>query len=499
MSRMARINVRARWLALVWLAVAGGCDLTDLDINTDPNAAPDAEGEVLFPTVVATIAANRSIEISPATALFAQIWASNGSTGVFTDPDRYTISSFMTGNSWAQFFTTSLRNLQFIRDQALEAELPQPSTAAQAEITMAYVFWMLTAMWETIPFTEALDEATFPTPVFDDQETVLRGIVDMLDQAIARIDENGPPGLTEGDLIYGGDMDLWRRFANSLELRTLMLIRNRDPSVDPQIAALLEQPLIRDNVQEAAIPFFAETGNENNMWKLNNQFAGFVNAMNGNQFIYAGESLVELMKDLGDPRIDTYFELAVEDFDIEPDGGGHATTEHFGQRAGVFEFDDGRTSMLSQNIVRRDWPSRIVPAAEVWLYEAEFLASQGDLGVAHSSYMAGVEAGLDFFDGKPGAIPESAKQAYLSSLPASFSSPAAAMDAIHAQQYIEVFDRAPENWTQWRRTKFPSLPLPEQAVLGDIIRRLPVPPDEVSTNPNAPVGVPLDQPMWFER
>lgn len=328
MSRMARINVRARWLALVWLPLAGGCDLTDLDINTDPNAAPDAEGDVLFPTVVATIAANRSIEISPATALFAQIMAANGSAGVFNDPERYTLSSFMTGNSWNGFFTTSLRNLQFIRDQSLEAELPQPNAAAQAEIMGAYVFWVLTALWETVPFTEALDEATFPTPVFDDQETVLRGIVDMLDQAMARIDEGAPPGIIDGDLIYGGDMELWRRFANSLKLRTLMLIRNQDPSVDAQIATLLEQPLIRDNAQEAAIPFFATTGNENNMWKVNNQFSGFVNAMNGNTFFFAGEPLVELMKDVGDPRIDTYFELAVEDFDIAPDGGGQIGRAH---------------------------------------------------------------------------------------------------------------------------------------------------------------------------
>jgi hypothetical protein len=35
-------------------------------------------------------------------------------------------------------------------------------------------------------------------------------------------------------------------------------------------------------------------------------------------------------------------------------------------------------------------------------------------------------------------------------------------------------------------------------VLGDIIRRYPMPTAERSANPNIPDPVPLDRPMWFE-
>lgn len=491
--------LRARWLVLVLAAFVGGCGLTDLDINTDPDAATEVPGDLLFPTALATIGANRSIEISPGTALFVQIMASSGSAGVFLDPERYTLSSFTVGNAWSAFYGTTLRNLTLMREQALAADPVRANVAAQSEIMSAYVFWMLTSLWETVPFTQALDGATYPQPVFDDQETVLRGIVTRLDEAIARIDENGVPGVAFGDMVYGGDMERWRRFANSLKLRTLMMIRNKDTSVDSQIGTLLGQPLIRENAQEAAIPFFNTVGNENNVWKLNNQFAGFVNAPNGNQFLFAGEVFVDLMKSLGDPRLDTYFTRAVRDFNISPDGGGTATDEHFGKPAGMSGWNDGQTSMVSQNIIRRNWPGRILPAAEVWLYEAEFRAAQGDLGAARASYLAGVQRALDYFDDKPGTISTAAKNAYLASLPGSFASQAAAFDAIHAQQYIEVFDRSPENWTEWRRTKYPALQLPAQAVLGDIIRRYSMPTDEQSSNPNTPVGIPLDRPMWFER
>ncbi len=487
-------------LILIMLPLAAGCDNPlDLNINKDPDAATAVPGDLLLPTVLANVASNRAIEISPGTAFFVQIMAASGSAGVFVDPERYTISSFTTGNSWGAFYTNGLKNLLLMRDQALAADPARTNVAAQAEITSAYIFWMLTSLWETVPYTQALNGSEYPKPIFDDQETVLHGILTKLDSAVASIDPTGLEGVQAGDLMYGGDMDLWLRFANSLKLRTLMMIRNKDASVDPQIQALLSQPLIRENSQEAAIPFFTTTNNENNVWKLNNQYGGFTNAMNGNEFLFAGKSLVDMMKDLGDPRLGTYFEYAVNDFNTSPDGGGPATNEYFGQDPGSTNWNDAQSSMVSQNIIRKDWPSRIATAAETWLYEAEFKALQGDLAGAYSSYVAGIQRGLDYFDGKPGAIGSSDKQDYINSLPQSFSGQQAALDAIHAQEYIEVFDRSPENWVYWRRTHYPSLPLPEQAVLGDIIRRYPMPPDEISANPNAPSGIALDLPMWFEK
>lgn len=463
-------------------------DPLDLDINTDPNAATEVQGDLLMPHVLATIASNRTIEFGQTTTIFSQIWVSNGSTGVFTDPERYIISSFTTGNSWFAFYNAVLKNMNLMKEQALAAEPPRNNVAAQAEILSAYTFWMLTAMWGEIPYTEALDAAEFPQPAFDEQETVLRGLLDDLDRGLALIDAAaGGPAVTDGDLIYGGDMELWERFANSLKLRILMMIRNRDPSVDTEIQALLNEPLIRTLEQEAQIPFFVDTGNENSVWQLCSDFSGF----EGDGCIWFGPStgIVDLMNGMGtgDPRLETYF---------TPSPFTDAE-EVIGQTPGVFDFGDD-TGLIHQNIVRRDFPSRILTAAEVWLYEAEFLASQGNLAGAHTSYMRGVELGLDFFDGKPGDIDESEEDEYLASLPSSFVTQGGALEAIWGQEYIEVFNRSPENWVHWKRTHYPDLPLPVEATLGDIIRRFPLPPDELTANPNAPSQVQQDAPMWFE-
>jgi hypothetical protein len=491
----------SRLLVVPALLLGTGCgDLLDLDINRDPNTATEVPADQLLPQVLVAVASTRSIEIQPGMAEIVQIWAANGSASVFINPERYDIDEFTHGNTWSTIWNSGLKNLKLMRDQALAASPARTNVAAQAEIFSAYLFLMATEIWEQTPYTQALNGAAFPKPVFDEQETVLRGLLLKLDSAVAMVDADGVPGVEFGDLIYGGNMDNWVRFANSLKLRILMLLRNRDTSVDTQIDALLSDSLIRTNAQESAVPFFATTGNENNVWKLNDRFGGFENAGNGNVFFFAGRTLVDLMKQLSDPRLNTYFELARVNLDQAPNGGGPATTEHFGQAAGVSDWNDGETSMVSQNIIRRDWPGRITTASDVWFWEAEFRASRGELGTAHTSYRQGVELALNYFDGKPGAVAAAARTAYLATLPQSFLSVDQARLAINQQQYIEVLDRAPENWTLWRRTKYPTLQPAAQAVLGDVIRRFPMPTAEISSNrENIPPVVPLDRPMWFEK
>jgi hypothetical protein len=493
--------LRATLLTTGLAAVAAGCDITDLDINRDPDAATEESiaPDQLFPTAILTVASNRTIEIGPSIHQHAQIWASNGSTGVFSNPDRYFLSGNNKSNSWNALYGGSLRNLAFMRNIGLSREPARPNVGVQADILSAYIFWVLTSIWEDVPYTQATNAAEFPNPEFDRQEVVLRGIVAKLDSAVARIDAS--QGAVQGDLIYGGNMENWRRFANSLQLRTLMMIRNRDQTVDARIEALLAQPLIRENAQEAAVPFFNTTGNENNFYKLNALFGGFNFAGSGQVFMFAGKPVVDLMKSLGDPRLDTYFALPVRNLNQAPDGGGIATTEHVGQSPGVFQWNTAFISTISQNIARAAWPNRILTAPEVWFFEAEFRARQGNLGAAHTAYVAGVQRGLAFFNGKPGAIPAAQQAAYIASLPQSFTSQTQALEAIWAQQYIEVFDRAPENWVQWRRTKYPNLEPPNAALFTDgVIRRWGIPGDEISANPNAPANRAEENavPMWFE-
>lgn len=132
------------------------------------------------------------------------------------------------------------------------------------------------------------------------------------------------------------------------------------------------------------------------------------------------------------------------------------------------------------------------------LLKAEAIArgyAGGGDAAAKQELEKGIRLSMDFFDGKEGEIDEAAKSAYIQRV----SSSSNTVLAIHQQQYLDLFNRGVEAWAQWRRVKVPTLLLPNQARLGDFIRRLPYSDEETNSNLNFTSQVPLDTPMWFEE
>lgn len=452
----------------------------DLDINTDPLAATVVESNLLFPTVMVSVSSNRTVELN-ALNIQAQHWTSGGSAGVFRNPEIYVISPNTTNNVWVGQYSTALRNLQQMRLLVNNNNPEALNIIGQAKIYEAFVFLNLTTLYGDIPFSEATQVQEFPNPKFDAQEDVLRGIVGRLDEGIDLLSTDTEI-ITNGDLIYQGDKDKWIRFANSLKLKTLMLIANVDPaSVQSQLQAVSSQPLIENNSQNAYLQFLDVVGNENPLWKTLDNFAG-----GRNVFWYAGSTLVDLMNSNDDPRRATFFD--------EVAAGGFV-----GQDQGVFSSTG--ISRVSLNILRPDLEDRYATAAETYFFLAEAVVEGYITGDAEEFYRKGVEASLDSYDGQPGEIAQADKAAYLASSRGTLDglSNANSIKQINEEQYVALFTRGLEALTHWKRTKTPEFMLPVNAALTDIIRRYPYPNSEVASNPNTPPIPALDKPMWFEN
>ncbi len=462
--------------------IAQGCDEDLVDINTNPLAATDIDPDLLFPQVFLAISQQRTVELN-STNMQAQQWASGGSAGVFSNPERYNISPNTTNNIWVGWFTTSLRNLQQIR---IITERKTPNALhiiGQAKVLEAFTFMNLTEMFGDIPFSEATNVSEFPNPNFDSQENVLLGIIGRCNEAIDLF--NGPSSriVVDADLLYKGDKDLWIRFANNIKLKALMMIANVNPSsVQNELQAVANSPLILTNSQEAKLKYTTAVGNENPIWRTLNLFAG-----GDNVFWFGGSTIIDIMNSTNDPRLATYFD--------QNDNGLYV-----GQNQGVF--NSNGISAVSLNIIRRDMPDRYATPAETYFYLAEAALKgyiSGGVSQANSFFVSGVQASLDNYDGKPGAILSTDKSNFISSLPnLATLSDTDALKVINEQHYIELFTRGIEAWTQWRRSKTPSFQLPVQSSLTSIIRRYNYPASEISSNPNAPTQKPLTDPMWFE-
>lgn len=95
---------------------------------------------------------------------------------------------------------------------------------AIAKILKSFYFQYLVDLYGNIPYSDAHKRGNNLTPKYDDAQTIYRDLVVQLDQAIDLID-NAPaeafnPG--QNDVMLGGDMNMWKKFANTLKLRILI-------------------------------------------------------------------------------------------------------------------------------------------------------------------------------------------------------------------------------------------------------------------------------------
>ena len=103
---------------------------------------------------------------------------------------------------------------------------------AIAKILKSFYFQYLVDMYGDIPYTEAHLRGENLTPRYDDDLAIYRDLIVQIDQAIALIDNAGSGAMNPGanDVMLNGDMDMWKKFANTLKLRILLRESERSAS-----------------------------------------------------------------------------------------------------------------------------------------------------------------------------------------------------------------------------------------------------------------------------
>lgn len=466
-----------------------------LDVNQDPNNSVNPDPESIFTGALVNYVTNRTIDLGPAVSTASQLWSGGGSlgAGVFTSPEIYQFSIFTTGNTWRSYYRSCIKNLRLVSFNSQD----RPNIVAQSKIFEALCFYSATVLWEDVPFSEAVD-VDFETatllnqnPKFDSQQEVLTGIVSLLDEAISFIDVDGLSGISTGDLIYGGDMDKWRKFAKSLKLRVLVTLAEKDPSVFNQINTLIsEGDLIVNPSDNASIAFYPESGNRNPFYQTLLSFAG-----GQNFFYFASEVMVNRMKAMNDPRLPIYF---------TPNPSGDSPAEVVGSPAGVTNIGFvpwmlSASEAGTNSLVRPDAPDVLFSAQETHFLIALAIAKGYATGTM-SDIDTYVRQGVDIAMNSYGVDTSEIADFLTNSLPdLNSATTEEALSVIGNQLFIDNVVRPLEGWTYWRIVEYPELSLPQNAVTQNLVRRLPLPPDELEANENAATQKPLDTKMWFDQ
>lgn len=110
---------------------------------------------------------------------------------------------------------------------------------AAARVLAAYLGIYDTDMYGSIPFIEACKAAYGGTltPEYDSVETLYTQWLSDLDEAIAAFTANGAQMANAQDVVYGGDVAKWAKFANSLKLRIAVRLLAKDAAKAKSIAS----------------------------------------------------------------------------------------------------------------------------------------------------------------------------------------------------------------------------------------------------------------------
>lgn len=212
-----------------------------LDVNENPNIASDVPVGMLLSSAEISAASVMGVDIQINGSIWAQHWTQGTSSSQYRTLEQYQPNASNYDRVWTLLYAGALQDLQQVKKKAQAAN--QRDYEAVSQLMMAYLFQVTTDAWGDVPFSDAFrgetaDGAVFD-PRFDSQERIYNGINAMIDSSRAIIDRLDAAGVHtlgatnadyNGDFIYQGDLDLWRKFANTLQLKVNLRLSERAPA-----------------------------------------------------------------------------------------------------------------------------------------------------------------------------------------------------------------------------------------------------------------------------
>lgn len=212
------------------------CQLPD-NSTVDEGKISIKSKELLKP-VIQRVAFNQASLGGRSIAAFMQYY-SEGEASVLTYKN-YNFGSRLVDPLWSKgYFTGSLKNLDNMRVLALQEG--KDDVVAIALILLAHEFGALTQMFGDIPMSNALGSEAAAYPGYDSQNDVCDAVIKMLDESISILQNSSiNQELSDTDLIYGGDLEKWKKLAYGLKARFLLNTRNRK-NADTEILDLIDK------------------------------------------------------------------------------------------------------------------------------------------------------------------------------------------------------------------------------------------------------------------
>jgi hypothetical protein len=403
--------------------------------------------------------------------LISQHWANT----TYPEESRYDlVARNIPQNFWNTLYRDVLMDFResskvIEADQALNATV-KANQLAVIEVMEVYTWSVLVNTFGDIPYSEALNPDII-YPKYDDDAAIYADLFARLDAAINTLNQGaGSTSFGGSDLLYGGNIGRWVKFANSLKLKLGMTVAD----VDPQRAATAVSEAVAAGVftsaaDNAVFKYTATTPNVNPVWSNLVQSGR-------NDFVPAAP-LVDRMNNLNDPRRAAYFTLH-EGAYVGGIYGNNNTWANY--------------SHVNPAITAPDRPAILLGYDEVEFYLAEAAARGFITGVPADHFRKAITASMELWGVAAGQITSYLAQPELAADLAALAAPGAGgtlteaqRRALGVQKWIALYERPFHAWTEYRRLDYPQLqaPAPEyRPVYNTVPVRYPYPPTEQTLN-----------------
>ncbi|MTI32031.1 SusD/RagB family nutrient-binding outer membrane lipoprotein [Xanthovirga aplysinae] len=483
-------RILAVYLVLVMVACETGFD----DLNTNPNATESTTPESVMPYAMARVAFEVNFQIG---FLTTSNWVQHIAESEYPSADQYRSMSAISNIIWDELYFGALKDFKFIEDKSFQIQTEtgfnKSNYIAIAKIMKAYTYSVMTDVWGSIPYEEALEgdeEGGSLTPSYDDQETIYNSLLSELEDAVGLIviepDENNKP--SSEDLIYGGDMGKWLKFANSLQLRMYMHLSKKMPGTyDAKINSLLEDPkaLMEKNSENAQLIFSGDAANPVYS-RINARPRDFRMSKTLIDMMRGG---TEISPDYIDPRLPLFAKKSEEEKDADDNviyEGGEYIGIHNGMNS-IGELkddaDDPLYTMFKSSKVgdaqgSANSPAILMTYSEVLFIKAELAAKNGS-AEAQELYENAVKASMEQF----GVEDQAAIDNFLDHPNFNYEQAEKPLQLIGEQKWVALYGNWVEAFSNWRRTGFPELQAASTNFTSGVIpRRFTYPTLENSTN-----------------
>ena len=466
-------NIKNKILAaLFFLAFfLNGCEFDGT--NVSPNQLKTAPINQQLTSLTVNVGFFAGSDLNRYSSLIMQQY-SGQSVGATTQTqffEQFQIIGTDLNNVWSTIYETILNDAENIIVDASASNSPHYSGVAK--ILKAYTYQIVVDTWGRIPYSETQKLAANVKPKYDSDELIYTDLIKLLDEGIAEV--NAPisaisPGTNSS--IYPGAFSAsrnnWIRFANTLKLRIFLHYSEKDPAfAKSRIDALVASgvPLMTANSDSFQMDFV-------NAANARNPIDQFETNRNGNLVVNA--KIVNLMNSKTDPRRRFFFTQFPENSGLYVGAVAGAAPA-----PGIYsKFHTYLRGAITGTVYTGAAPIRMLTFAEYNFIRAEAALRFASPGSAQTFFQEGIRASM-----LSAGVAAADITAYLAANGALTGTTAQQLEQIINEKYIANYGVVVEPWTDFRRTGYPTLTLPSNAVVPYFPRSLFYPQSEIDNNP----------------